>query len=126
MRAINLFTASVAATLLLGAVAHASDAASVGEGSVSRSEVFKGPSLPWNLETFQPVSVAGAQHYPELNWTAAIGTGTAASLESGVETSQRVSPAAAQHHPQPDWTSTIGTGTAAGRDGGMGTTAAGL
>jgi len=81
MRATKLFTVSVATSLLLGAVAHASDAASVGEGSARISEVVTGTGLPWNVETFQRVSPAGAQYDPELPWTSAIGTGTAAALE---------------------------------------------
>ena len=81
MRAIKLFTVSVATSLLLGAVAHASDAAGVGEGS-ARAEVVTGAGLPWNVETFQRVSPAGAQHDPEPDWTSAIGTGTAAAFET--------------------------------------------
>jgi hypothetical protein len=114
MRAVKLFTVSVAASLLLGAAAHASDAAGISEGSARKSDVVQGASLPWNVETFQRVSPAGAQHYPELHWTSAIGTGTAAALQRNVGSFQRVSPANAQHYPELDWTSTIGTGTAAG------------
>jgi hypothetical protein len=96
----KLFTVSVGASLLLGAVAHASDAAGVGEAR-----------LPWNVETFQRVLPAEAQ-YPELVWTSAIGTGTAAALERGASF-QHASPAKAQYYPEPDWTSTFGTGAAA-------------
>jgi hypothetical protein len=97
MRSTKLFTIPVAASLLLAAVAHASDA----------------PSLPWNVGSFQPVSVAGAQRYPELHWTSVIGTGTAASLGRGVGSFEGGELAMAQHDPDRDWTSTIGTGTAA-------------
>jgi hypothetical protein len=112
MRTIKMFTTSITASLLLGAVAHASDAPG-GDGSARKSEVVKAPSLPWNVETFQRVSLATSQHYPEPHWTAAIGTGTAAAAERGVDSFQRVSPATSQHYPEPHWTSTIGTGTAA-------------
>ena len=82
MRTTRLFTVSVATSLLLGAVAHASDAASVSEGSAGISEVVTGTGLPWNVETSQGVSPAGAQNDPEPHWTSAIGTGTAAAAES--------------------------------------------
>jgi hypothetical protein len=78
MRTIKMFTTSVAASLLLGAVAHAADASASSDGSAGKSAVVKGASLPWNVETFQRVSLESAPHYPELHWTAAIGTGTAA------------------------------------------------
>jgi hypothetical protein len=81
MRATKLFTVSVATSLLLGAVAHASDAAGVSEGNARISEAVTGSSLPWNVETSQRVSVAGAQNNPEPHWTSEIGTGTAAALE---------------------------------------------
>jgi hypothetical protein len=81
MRAIKLFTVSVATSLLLGAVAQAADAAGFGEGS-ARAEVVTGTGLPWNVETSQRVAPAGAQDNPELDWTSAIGTGTAAAVES--------------------------------------------
>jgi hypothetical protein len=110
MRVTKLFTVSVAASLLLSAVANASDAAGVGEGGARRSEVVTGTGLPWNL---QRVSPAGAQSYPELHWTSAIGTGTAAALERRDKSFQQDSPAKAQQTPEPVWTSMIGTGTAA-------------
>jgi hypothetical protein len=113
MRTIKMFTTSIAASLLLGAVAHASDAPGGGDGSARKSEVVKAPSLPWNVETFQRVSLATAQHHPEPHWTATIGTGTAAAAEREVDSFQRVLPATPQHYPEPHWTSTIGTGTAA-------------
>jgi hypothetical protein len=97
MRSAKLFTVSVAASLLLGAVAHASDA----------------PGLPWNLGSFQRVSAVGAQQYPGLHWTSVIGTGTAASLGGGVSSFQGVGLVNAQHDPGSDWTAMIGTGTAA-------------
>jgi hypothetical protein len=97
MRSIKLFSVSVAASLFLGAVAHASEA----------------PALPWNVGSFQRVSVVGAQHYPERHWTSVIGMGTAASLGRGVGSLEGGELAKAQHDPDPDWTSTIGTGMAA-------------
>jgi hypothetical protein len=72
---------SVEASLLLGAVAQASDAAGVGEASAGKSEAVNGTSLPWSAESFQRVSPARAQHYPEPDWSSAIGTGTAAAVE---------------------------------------------
>jgi hypothetical protein len=113
MRVTKLFTVSVAASLLLGAVAHASDASGVGEASASISEVVTGTGLPWNIETFQRVSSAVARYYPEFDWTSAIGTDTAAAREMGIESFEQASPAKAQNYREPDWTSTIGTGTAA-------------
>lgn len=111
MRITKLFTVSVGASLLLGAVAHASDAAGVREGS--RRLVVTGTGLPWNVETFQRVLPAGAQHAPKLHETSFFGTGTGAALEKGLESFQQFSAANAQSYPEPDWTSTFGTGTAA-------------
>jgi hypothetical protein len=95
MQVIKRFTTSIAASLLLSAVAHAS-----------------GTSLPWNVETLQQVSPAKVQHYAELDRTSKIGTGTAAAPERTVESVQRVSPAKT-HYPESQWSSVIGTGTAA-------------
>jgi hypothetical protein len=95
MLVIKRFTTSIAASLLLSAVAHAS-----------------GTGLPWNVETFQQVSPAKAQHYAEPDRTSKIGTGTAAAPERTVESVQRVSPAKNQY-PESQWSSAIGTGTAA-------------
>jgi len=100
MRSIKLFTVSVAASLLLGAVAHAADAVT-------------GAGLPWSVASFQRISVVGPQQYPGLHWTSVIGTGTAASLGRGVGSFQRVAQASAQRDPEPDRTATIGAGTAA-------------
>jgi hypothetical protein len=97
MRSTKLFTVSVAASLVLGAVAHASEA----------------PCLPWGVETLQRVPVPGFRHYPDLHWTSVIGMGTAAPLGSGVGSFQRVPLMNAQYNPERDWTSTIGTGAAA-------------
>jgi hypothetical protein len=97
MRSTKLFTVSVAASFLLGAVAHASEA----------------PGLPWNVGGFQRVSVVGTQNYPGLHWTSGIGMGTAASLGRSAGSFQRVEVAKAEHDSEPDWTSTIGTGAAA-------------
>jgi hypothetical protein len=95
MQVIKRFTTSIAASLLLGAVAHAS-----------------GPALPWNVETFQQVPPAKAPHYAELDRTSKIGTGTAAASVRTVESVQRVSPATT-HYPESQWSSAIGTGRAA-------------
>jgi hypothetical protein len=113
MRVTKLFTVSVATSLLLGTVAHASDAPGIAEGSARRSDVVTRTGLPWDLETSQRVSPTGAQYYSKHHWTSAIGTGTAAALERGDESFQQASTAKAQHTPEPVWTSMIGTGTAA-------------
>jgi hypothetical protein len=97
MRSAKLFTVSVAASLLLGAVAHASDA----------------PGLPWNVGSFQRISAVGAEHYPALDGTSVFGTGTAASLGRDVGSFEGSELAKVQHDPDPNWTSAIGTGMAA-------------
>jgi hypothetical protein len=81
MRVINMFTVSVAASLILSAVADASDAPSRREGSTGKSEVFNATGLPWGLQSFQRIAPVKAEHYPALDWSAAIGTGAAAALE---------------------------------------------
>jgi hypothetical protein len=97
MRSAKLFTVSVAASLLMGAVAHASDA----------------PCLPWNVGSFQRVSAVEAQQYPGLDRTSVIGTGTAASLGRSVGSFEGGELAKVQHDLDPNWTSAIGTGMAA-------------
>jgi len=97
MRSARLFTVSVAASLLLGTVAHASDA----------------PGLPWNVGSFQRVAAIESQDYPGLHWTSVIGTGTAASVGRGVGSFEGGALAKVQRDPAPNWTSTIGTGMAA-------------
>jgi hypothetical protein len=81
MRSIKLLTVSVAASLLLGAVAHASDAVGVRVGNATKTTAVTAPRLPWDVGSLQRVSVAGPQRYPGLHWTSVIGTGTAGSLE---------------------------------------------
>jgi hypothetical protein len=81
MRVIKLFTASVATSLLLAAVAHAADTPAGDDGSARKSEVVSGAGLPWNVDSFQRVSPANAQHSAEPDWTSKIGTGMAAALE---------------------------------------------
>jgi hypothetical protein len=112
MRVIRMFTTSVAASLLLGAVAHAADAPNGGDGSARKSAAVNGTSLPWNFETFQRVAPVRVQHYAESDWTSRIGMGTAAVPERGVEGFKGGSLEKA-HYPEPQWSSLIGTGMAA-------------
>ena len=113
MRVINMFTACVAAGLILSAVANASDAASSGDGNAGKSEVFNSTDLPWNLHSFQRISPARAAHYPAPDWSSAIGTGGGAATESHMESLQPISAESAERYPEPDWTAAIGTGAAA-------------
>jgi hypothetical protein len=107
MRVVKSLAMSFAASLLLGTLAHASDAVGVGQS------VLTGKGLPWNVETSEQVSEAGAQGYSELNWTSEIGTSMGAALESGTGRIQQVTAAEGAQYPAPDWTSMFGTGTAA-------------
>jgi hypothetical protein len=113
MRVINMFTVSVAASLILSAVANASDATSSGDASTGKSEGFNSTDLPWNVHRFQRVSPVRAAHHPAPDWSSAIGTGRAAAVESHVESLQPVSAESAQRYPEPDWTAAIGAGAAA-------------
>jgi hypothetical protein len=113
MRVINMFTVSVAASLILSAVANASDATSSGDASTGKSEGFNSTDLPWNVHRFQRVSPVTAAHHPAPDWSSAIGTGRAAAVESHVESLQPVSAESAQRYPEPDWTAAIGAGVAA-------------
>ena len=81
MRIIKSATTSIAASLLLGAVAHATEAPDGGYASVRKSEAAMVTGLPWNVPTVQPVSPANADHYAEPDRTSKIGTGTAAALK---------------------------------------------
>jgi hypothetical protein len=108
MRVIKSGLMSIAASLLLCAVAQAADNS---YASVRESEAVKAPSLPWNVPTVQRVSPASAYHYAEPDRTTKIGTGVAAAREMVVESFRPVS--AVPHYPEPQWSSTIGTGTAA-------------
>jgi hypothetical protein len=113
MRVINRFTACVAASLILSAVANASDAASSGDRNAGKSEVFNSTDLPWNLHSFQRVSPIRAARYPAPDWSSAIGTGRGADAESHVESLQAISAEGAERYSEPDWTAAIGTGAAA-------------
>lgn len=97
MQTLNVFTLSVAASLMVSAMAKASDA----------------PALPWNIPGIQGVSSVSPEGYPTINWTALIGTGGAAAVQVDVVKSDTRSAARAREYPQTDWTSAIGTGTAA-------------
>ena len=111
MRVINRFTTSIAASLLLGAVAHASDAAGGGYGTATKSAAVTVTALPWNVSSYQQVSsVAG--HPAEPHRTSKIGAGTAAAAEKVVESFRPVLPAT-PNYPGPLWSATIGTGGAA-------------
>jgi hypothetical protein len=99
MRLINIFTVSVAASLILSAVADASDAPGRGEDSTGKSEFFKAPSLPWDFQSLQRISPVRAEHYPAPDWSSAIGTGRAATAELRVEGLRPVLPISAQRPP---------------------------
>jgi hypothetical protein len=109
MRVIKSGRVSIAASLLLAAVAHAADNS---YASVRESEPVKAPGLPWNDLTVQRVSPAGAHHYAEPDRTAKFGTGMGAGHEMVVASFRPVS-AVKTLYPDPQWSSTIGTGTAA-------------
>ena len=100
---------SIAASLLLGAVAHAADNS---YASVRESEAVKAPSLPWNDPTVQRISPASAYHHAEPDRTAKFGTGMAERHEMVVASLRPVS-VVKPHYPEPQWSSTIGSGTAA-------------
>jgi len=109
MRVIKSGQTSIAASLLLCAVAHAGDNS---YASVRESEAVKAPSLPWNVPAVQRVSPASAYHYAAPDRSAQIGTGMAAAREVVVESFPPVS-AEKTLYPEPQWSSTIGKGTAA-------------
>jgi hypothetical protein len=109
MRVIKSSRISIAASLLLCAVAHAADNS---YASIRESEAVKAPSLPWNVLTVQRVSPASSYHFAGSDRTAKIGTGMAAAHEMVVESFPPDS-AVKPHYPEPQRSSTIGTGTAA-------------
>lgn len=111
MRVINRFTASLAASLLLAAVAHAADAPGGAYATAPKSKAISGTDLPWNGYTFQRV-LPVAQHSAEPDRTSKIGTGTAATSKKVVESFQPVVPAK-PHYPGRLWSATFGTGGAA-------------
>jgi hypothetical protein len=45
------------------------------------AEPSNGSHLPWEQQSVRPV--VAPVHYPPLDWSSVIGTGTAAALESG-------------------------------------------
>jgi hypothetical protein len=103
---VNMLLVSVAAGLILSAVADASEA----PGHVGGIGNVNSRGLPWEVH---PVSPAGIEHYPEPHWTAAIGTGRAATVGRRVGSEHSVSPTSARRYPNSDWTAAIGTGAAA-------------
>ena len=107
MRVIKSGTMSIAASLLLCAVAQAADNS---YASVGKSEAVTATGLPWNVPTVQQISPASAHHNAEPHPTSKIGTGTAAAPEV---VSFRPVSAVTPHYPEPRWSSAIGTGTAA-------------
>jgi hypothetical protein len=89
MRTFNLVILSAAVSLSLGAVAQADDASNsavvaatkaVYEGKDSQGRIVRLTVSDADVATFTRVP-AVSPHYPELHWSARIGTGTAASLE---------------------------------------------
>jgi len=98
MRNVRILGVWAAASLVVGAVAQASE-----------------PSLPWQVSGSRGVAAVSAVRYPATDWTAVIGTGDAAAVEAGVVKSDDVAPADVRSYPKPDWTAAIGRGTAAAR-----------
>jgi hypothetical protein len=90
MRTLKLMilSAAAAASFSLGAVAQADVGSNsteatnkaVYEGKDSQGRIVQFTVLDPNVATFTRVSTTTA-HYPELHWSARIGTGTAASIE---------------------------------------------
>jgi hypothetical protein len=87
MRTLNLMILSAAASFSLGAVAQADVASNstevaatkaVYEGKDSQGRIVRLTISDPNVATFTRVP---APQYPELHWSARIGTGTAAALE---------------------------------------------
>jgi hypothetical protein len=112
MLVIKKFTASIAASLLLGAVAHASDAPNGHYGSARNSEAVMATTLPWNVQTIQRVSPTSAFHFADLDRSSIVGTGTAAAFEGRGERFENVS-SVTFHYPEAQWSASIGMGTAA-------------
>jgi hypothetical protein len=110
MRTFNILTVSVAASLMLSAVAYADEPSSQAVGP--QSQIVNSTALPWNLNSRQVASPSG-QRYPAAHWTAAVGTGGAAAVGAGSHKADAVSAARAPRAANPDWTAAIGTGNAA-------------
>jgi hypothetical protein len=98
MRNVRVLGVSVAASLLVSAIAQASE-----------------PSLPWQVSGGQGIAAVPVVRYPATDWAAVIGTGDAAAVEASVAKSNGVAPARVRSYPKPDWTAAIGRGTAAAR-----------
>jgi hypothetical protein len=104
MRNVNTVTVLVAAGLMAGAVAKASE-----------------PALPWRVQGSQGVATVSAVQQAAPDWTAVIGTGGAAAVAAGMGKSNDVAHgssglapvASVRSYPNPDWTASIGRGTAA-------------
>jgi hypothetical protein len=90
MQARKLLLLPAAASLLLGAIAHADDASRSTDGNASKA-VYEGEDAQGrvvrltisdiSVETFNRVSPPKAVRYPEPHWSSRIGTGTAADSE---------------------------------------------
>jgi hypothetical protein len=81
MRVTKLFTVSSGqVSFWVPLRMHQMQPASAKEGRL----VVTGTGLPWNVQTFQRVLLAGAQHDPKLDEASFFGTGTAAALERGL------------------------------------------
>jgi hypothetical protein len=98
MRSVNKLTILAAASLMVSAVAQASE-----------------PGLPWQVSSSQGVAAVSAVRPPATHWNVVIGTGEAAAAEAGMVRPNDVAPAGVRSYPKPDWTAAIGRGTAAAR-----------
>jgi hypothetical protein len=113
MRVLNLITVSVAAGLVMNAVASAAETPARGEGASRKTEVIQTPALPWNVQGGQGTSLVSADPSPAPHWTAFIGSGAASAVNAGLEKAAVTPQESGQRSPDTDWTSAIGTGTAA-------------
>lgn len=98
MRNVRTLGVSVAASLMVSAIAQASE-----------------PNLPWQVSGGQAIATVSAVRHRATDWAAVIGTGDAAAVEASVVKSNGVVPARVRSYPKPDWTAAIGRGTAAAR-----------
>lgn len=109
MRFTRVYLLSAAASVLLGALAHADEHVQFAQGGDANRAELQDP---------QPPELIGHYIYPQTDWTSSIGTGTAATLEERRAPARQVqndtqSPARTVRYPQAIWSSRIGTGTAA-------------
>jgi hypothetical protein len=90
MQARKLFLLPAAASLLLGAIAHADDASRSADGNASKAvyvgedaqgRIVRLTTSDVSVETFERVSPPKAVRNPKPHWTSRIGTGTAAESE---------------------------------------------